>query len=30
MAAAALGDEWTDEGPLLVGQGVAICSHEEL
>ena len=30
VAAAALGDEWTEPGPLLVGQGVAICSHEEL
>ena len=28
VAAAALGDEGADEGPFLVGQGVAICSHE--
>ena len=28
IAAAALGDEGKDEGPLLVGQGVAIFSHE--
>ena len=28
VAAAVLGDEGTDEGPFLVGQGVPICSHE--
>ena len=28
VASAVLGDEWTDEGPFLVGQGVPICSHE--
>ena len=30
VAAAALWDEGKDEGPFLVGQGVAIFSHEGL